>query len=426
MQTSGTEISRRRLIGLGAILLSSALFLGAGGPPPQAQSPEGIEVRFSQLNWLESKGKARFPQSRVGVAELSFRPEAAPLLVGEGGFVNIVIQAPNGKAEWAVRNLFLRYKDERFMLGSEPGVQFDLTTPNGKRVPRLRYHLTFTREPLSDPPSGPLRRAPVALENYKVGGRYGAGSEIAATPLMIKAWGFSEVSEVEIEIGEDASTLVPVADLPEVQEDEDGCAPASVARSIRYMLENAGAEEPDSAQSIYESLYDLMNTNARIDDAGEIIRGTSDEDIVDGKQAYSDANGLDIDTTLTGIGGIGNAMDILAGGGDVEVLITWFDENGDPAGGHAAMIVSIVDLGNGYYQITYIDDADQTDNDPNNDTHVIVIGPDGSFNGGRVDGLLMETMPGAGRPAISTTPTPTPSPKPTPTLPSGLSAVSGG
>jgi hypothetical protein len=363
-----------RLAAIGPLALLAMLALAAAPPtsvdPVPTDQLSGVHVEFAQLNWLGEGGEPGFPQSRVGTAEFSFGPAAAPLVAGDGAFINIVTQVPGGTRSWAVRNLFVRYPSAAHMAGSHPSVQFSLTTPNGLRVPSLSYAMRVTASPLNLPPSGTFAFSPVALENYLTGGRHGGGSGQSLRPLTIGPW----IGFPKIPAGETTTTSVPVDDIPEVNEDPGGCAPGSVARSIAYMT---GA---DDAQDIYEDLYEDMGTTEE---------GTDDQDIVDGKAAYAEENGLDIttDLNLDGLGSIEDAIDTLGDGGDVEILITW-----DDGTGHAAMVTSITDNGDGTYTITYVDDPDQTDNEPGNEEHTITVNADGSFDGGQVDGFITETL----------------------------------
>jgi hypothetical protein len=368
-----------RLAAIGPLALLAMLALAAAAPQPQLASvepvptalPSGVRVEFAQLNWLGEGDKAGFPQSRVGTAEFSFDPAAAPLVAGDGAFINIVTRVPGGTRSWAVHNLFVRYPSAAHMEGSHPSVQFSLTTPNGLRVPSLSYSMSVTASPLKVAPSSPLAFAPVALESYHTGGFNGGGSGLSLRPLIIGPW----IGPILIPSGRTATTDVPADDIPAVDEDTNGCAPGSVARSIAYMTGD------ENVQDIYDDLYDDMGTTEE--------GGTTDDNIVEGKAAYAEANGLDITTDLNsdGLGSIGDAMDTLEKGGDVEILISW-----DGGGGHAAMVTSITDNGDGTYTITYVDDPNQGDGQAENEEHTITVNADGSFDGGQVDGFVTETL----------------------------------
>jgi hypothetical protein len=411
-------ITRRVLIGLLLAMLSVGGFLGATSSAPR--SSDGIQVRFQQLNWRGVGKTIRVPNSRVATAVFSFDRAAAGQLIGKGGFINLVVQVPGSSGrEWVVQNLRLRYKNERFLLGSHPSVQFPLPTPNGFRVAQLRYALTVTPRPLAAPPAGSLAPAGVEAKLYQVGGLRHGGSDradlvpkvrpfIGHLPLKLDPGGDDEVPVLDV----GASTLVPAGDLPVISEDPNGCAPAGVARSIQYMLDQQEVSIDSTAQEIYESLYENMGTTA--DD------GTTDPNLVSGKAQFASDNDLDIDTSLEedGIGSIGGAMDTLNGGGDVELLISW-----EEGGGHVAMIASIVDNGDGTYQITYVDDPDQEDGVPENEEVVITVDGDGNITAGgsgHIDGLVIETL------HSSPPPPPPPPPPGGPTPGTGVTMAPGG
>ena len=395
------------------VLFAAALVVGLGfgaGAARQSRAPEGdsgVRATFSQLNWRGADGKVHVPNSRVGAVDLTLTESAAELLVGRGGFVNVVTSPDGGVEQWSVRNLYLVYGSVDAMLKSSPSVQFDLTTPNGLRVESLKYSLTVTPDPLREPLAGaPRLAAAVALEGYLTGGRDG-GSELSKIPFIIGPWIGPDFFDGAIE--RTAATSVPPDSLPAVDEGENGCAPGAVARSIKYMLDNAGVE-CDDVQDIYDDLYEGMGTTPE--------DGTYDENLKKGKDAYNEKNGLGIDTEIVYLdsdggrhaadlagrigrvarlrllpravdGGIdlSGVMDALDAGGDVEILISW-----DEGGGHVAMVTSVTCLSNGQYQITYVDDPNQGDGMAENEEHTITVNSDGSFDGGQVDGFVIETM----------------------------------
>jgi hypothetical protein len=384
-KTVRMQVTRRVVIGVLLALLAFGLLIGASRPAPQ---DDGIQVTFKQLNWLGPGKTVRFPASRVAVAELAFNSSATDKLIGQGSFVNLVIQVP-GRAgrEWVVQNLFLRYEDESFLLGSNPSVQFPLPTPNAVRVRQLGYQLAVTPEPLAEAPSGSLSRARVEPMDYQVGGFVNGGSEKSDFPLRIRPWvGVRPDREGKLVMAmQQASIKIAPANVVAINEGMNGCAPAGVARSIQYMLDNQGTKLGISAQDIYNELYGDMGTTA--------ANGTaSGQAIANGKGQFTGNHNLNINTNLSmnGIGNIGNAMNTLNGGGDVEVLITWPDGSG-----HVAMITSIVSLPGGGYQITYVDDPTQGDGVAQNEQVTITVDGTGKLTSGgtgSIVGLLTETL----------------------------------
>jgi len=168
-------------------------------------------------------------------------------------------------------------------------------------------------------------------------------------------------------------------EIPAVDEDDNGCAPASAARSVAYLGAAHGFATGD-VQDIYDDLYDNMDTDAT---------GTSDDDMLSGKDKYAGDSGLPIESELVyGMEHLDDVMDAINDGADVEILISW-----DPNGGHAAMITSITKFADGSYEITYVDDPTQGDDEAENEEHTIHVKPDGSFQGGRVDGFMIERVP---------------------------------
>lgn len=380
-------MTRRMVIGLLLALLALGSLTGAGRP---ASPTEGIQVQFKQLNWLGPGATVRFPDSRVAAMELSFNSSATGKLVGQGSFVNLIIQVPGRSGrEWVVQNLFLRYEDEDFLLGSHPSVQFALPTPNAFRVPRLNYQLTVTPEALVAPPSGTLERARVEPMPYRVGGYVDGGSASTDLPLRIGPWiGLRPDRQGKIAIAADlqqATVKGSPDNLPAINEGTNGCAPAGVARSIQYMLNNQGRQVGLSAQGIYNELYGDMGTNS--------TNGTaSAQAMANGKAQFAGNHNLNINTTLAqnGVGSMGSAMTTLSNGGDVEIILRWPDGKG-----HVAMIVSITDLGNGSYQITYVDDPTQGDGNAQNAQHTITVNSSGVITAGgsgSVEGVLIETL----------------------------------
>jgi hypothetical protein len=343
-------------------------------PPPPPGGASGVSIQFTQLNWVADDHTVRVPYSRVGVATLSFDSATASQLASQGEFFNLSAVV-NGTVRWSVRNLYLHYRDANRALRSHPGVQFAISSTAGTPVSSIQYSYSLAPSAVTKI-APPASMAPVLHSNYHVGGLRGGGSGQASTPDTIGDWLGPAGPVTEVHSGE---TWVGTDDLPAVSEDDEGCAPGSVARSIRYMADNWGVKGP-TAQQIYGDLYDDMGTGPN---------GTDDDDIVDGKAAYVNATGLPIDTGSYFWGNVDldDLADNLDAGGDVEILIAW-----NPSGGHAAMVTSIVRLSDGTYEITYIDDGTQGDGVPTNAEHTIYVDANGNFAGGSVIGFISEFM----------------------------------
>jgi hypothetical protein len=89
--------------------------------------------------------------------------------------------------------------------------------------------------------------------------------------------------------------------------------------------------------------------------------GTSDADVLSGKDAFAAQFGLPIETKAIP-GGVGNApgleelFEALEDGSDVELSVVWLDEEGKPAGGHWVTVVGMVEV-EGQYGV-WINDPD--------------------------------------------------------------------
>lgn len=171
-----------------------------------------------------------------------------------------------------------------------------------------------------------------------------------------------------------------------------GCAPAAAARSIAYLGETQDFET-DDAQDIYDDLVDEMDT----DIGGS---GTTDENMLDGKNSYVADNALGIDSeiaytdTFDPTNGsswddlMEQVQDALEKGCDVEILITW-----SGGGGHAAMVTSVTTHADGSATIHYVDDPTQGDGTAENQEHAIAADDTGDFANGTADGFMIQCPP---------------------------------
>lgn len=459
-----------------------------------------VDVQLTQLDWLDVDGDVLYPHTRVATAEFTV-VDGADAFIGERGgmFVNLVTDAGEGP-DWSVQNLLLVFRDEGDLRGSQPTVQFRL--PVAGPVDELNVGWTLSSEPQDVMPLVPIAPLPVGHRGYHAGGRGGAGgSARAAFPMLIGPWIHPPPVPL-LPINRISTVLVPVADIPAINEDPNGCAPASVARSLGYLgdLFELDFGEPQAA---YDLLYLFMGTDPR--------SGTSDGDMFDGKVAYTELGDLPIDTRWSEwADGMNPVMDSLDAGGDVEVLITWDEPDeddweewldemledlekrggalgaaadvdptveetldailaaqdaaqealdaavadimghprsprpsvirrsleryraGDPPAdpeaadllealdealngkkeseededqfwddlfdslygegppGHAAMVTRVVAMADGTFLVTFVDDPDQHDGEAENEEHTVVVQPDGTFPGGRIDRFLLE------------------------------------
>lgn len=354
-----------------------------------ATAASALNTRFYQLDWLGGDLQPIHPDSQVGEMAIDFDGTEAHFLAENGGaYINVVAQSAvqssfnpvTNQPQWVVQNLYLAYPNQYHMVHSSPSVQFLLPGAPGLDVRDMWVGITVTDQPVPQFPWVQVNRVPVLDRPYLTGGFAGGGSALAAIPGIIGPW----IGPLPGNFPVDWAWTWQAGDkLAAVAEDVNGCAPGSAARSIEYLGDVHGFATED-AQDIYDDLYDDMDTDRH---------GTTDGDMLDGKNEYTDDNDLPIETELVyGMENIDDVMDAINEGADVEILISW-----DPNGGHAAMITSITKFADDSYEITYVDDPTQGDGKAENEEHTIHVKPDGSFPGGRVDGFLVERVPALAR-----------------------------
>jgi len=340
-----------------------------------------LDAHFYQLDWLAEDLTPLWPDSAVGEMALEFDGTEAAFLADNGGaYVNVVIQSamPSlvNRPQWIVQNLYLAYPDHEHMANSSPTVQFRLPVQNGEDVQDMWVGLAVSDQPAVQFPWVQVQLVPVWDRPYLTGGFAGGGSALSSLPIMVGPWVGALPDNWPVAW---AWTWQAADGIAAVNEDINGCAPASAARSIAY-LGAAHGFQTENAQAIYDDLYDDMDTDED---------GTADADMLSGKNKYTGDNDLPIETELVyGMEHLDDVMDAINAGADVEILISW-----DPNGGHAAMITSVTKFADGSYEITYVDDPTQGDGEAENEEHTIHVQPDGSFPGGRVDGFMVERVP---------------------------------
>jgi hypothetical protein len=180
---------------------------------------------------------------------------------------------------------------------------------------------------------------------------------------------------------------VPVASVPAINEEVNGCAPASAARSIHYLAQKfpalAMALGTETPQQTYDRLKNLMMTSL-----GANGTGTTKTKFKAGKDAYM-LPGVSIMTTQTGR----SAMDFMdAQGGltnmkDVEAMIYWgTNAAGKSMGGHAAFVSEITKIKDATgaitgYKVTIVDDRPQGDGMANNTSTTYTFDAAGNLKG---------------------------------------------
>jgi hypothetical protein len=341
------------------------------------------DLEFRQLNWLDDQGGMMIECSRVG--EFYFDPWASHpideqfLEANGGGWINVAIEVPGvSDPEWVVQNLYLCYPDPDYMDGSHTSVHFGLPIPDGYPVTGVFFDLRITPDPLGQLDPSTDMYLPVVPRNHHTGGIESGGSGMSMIPFNPGPW-----------IGPDYLTIHPirtertwhcVALMGPVDESLNGCAPGACTRSIQYLADTNGFDT-DNPGGMYNDLYDRMQTNPQT--------GTAPNNMANGKKQYTTEKGLPVNTrTYEGCGALGEIMDALADGADVEIIILW-----DPVpngGGHTAQITSITQHGDGSYTINYVDDPTQGDGRAESAEHSIHIDADGEFWDGQAVGFMVE------------------------------------
>ncbi|HEX3552120.1 MAG TPA: hypothetical protein VIA62_02700 [Thermoanaerobaculia bacterium] len=411
--------SRSLVLGLASLTLIVILALVAGTVRGQG-STSGVTINFTQFDWLNDDGSLAGPYTQVGVAELSFDSSAAGQLVGPtGAFVNLYTSQDGVSYERSIENLFLQFDTSQDLLDAHPTVILPVGTQDGVPAGTLCYQVAVTTDPLPAESPGPTPtpsptpqpspspipqpsptpgtakladasaahfavtgaqqgaplpgpatcNVPVTSAPYLVGGYNGGGSGAFGQPPRPPRWqpGWAPGPGV----ARPALLGAAQGPFPTVNEDNMGCAPGGVARSIRYMLNRRGLGGP-TAQNIYAGLYAAMGTGAG---------GTTGPNMFNGKAAWARANGYRINTQFP-VNTLPPVLNALNNRGDVELNITW------QGGGHVAMVTRIDQLPGGLLQITYVDGLPQTGRGgaPRpNATHVIVINP--------ANGLILAGFP---------------------------------
>ena len=366
---------------LGTSILTALAVLACAAPAV------AVDMDFEQISWLNGSGAGYASRySDWGQVEISlsagdhgqFHVMTVQGVAGSGGFINIVSDA-NGTTDWEVQNLPIFYTNPTDLDGRLPqGVWFDLGVTPGTAVTSLNYYYTIDASPLAAMPSGSLTGASVlefkqllAGTTLWVGPHFVGGGGLASPQPAMNFQG-AEAGEV---IGSVSSITVPETSVAAVNEDGNGCAPGSAARSVKYLGDtNANVNVPATAQQVYTGLYGAMGT---------VPQGTYISDILPGKQAYTQANGMPIVSANTQ--SFHGAMETLGQGGDVELVVSWGqDADGNSLGAHATFVSEVQELvdasGNTTgYVVETIDDPTQGDGTAENSTHTLKFDANGKL-----------------------------------------------
>ena len=253
---------------------------------------------------------------------------------------------------------------------------------------------TIDSSPRSTPPSGSPTTLPVSVAEELIGGENGSigpdtfsGGTGQAPPSA--AENFVGVDAGDGDVGRPGKSIANETDVPAVNEDKNGCAPAAVARSIKMLSnENDHLDVSDTAQQIYNDLRGKMGTTAT---------GTSTPNILAGKNTYVTEENLPIASEFTN--DFQRAIDTLNCGGDCEIGVYWGKNGaGQNMGAHRAFVSEITPIKDGDgtvigYTVKYIDDM-QGDGNAVNRTKTLKLKADGTLEqhgtGAKLINLLCE------------------------------------
>jgi hypothetical protein len=339
------------------------------------------------------------------------------ILNGYQGFINVStqLQIPGSSQNWAVQNLPIAFVNPSELNGRlAESTTFDLGIVRGSinleslSNAIMSFGLAISATPVNSMPA--ISYAPIGIQTLQVlfggvadteGGSSGSSGRVIPLPAQnfVGALPGEKQSTVGKIFGEESA-------IPAVDEEINGCAPGSVARSLKYMAAQNGLTVPGTVQDVYDVLKDSdhMKTSLGEDGTGTLVSMTKA-----GKDKYVKEKELGINTKQTK--DVEEAKKTLKNKGDVEISVRFKgkDENGnDIYWGHMAFVSEIIDLtdeqGNPTgYTVKYIDDAKQGDGLASNKTHTVTFNSDGTGRASNVVRLInfqVETVPEPGTLAL--------------------------
>lgn len=343
-----------------------------------------IQLDFYQVDWMGDTG-AGMPtyvsqDSDWGRVEVTLTSadhgQFVPMILqdgtnGWGGYINVVTNS-SGLDDWDIYNLPIFYENPLELDGRLPqGVLFNLGVASGVDVAALDYG--FTVNPMPLPTMGPLPTASSLTATVNTFEILNGGDKLYLFGKLMESGGMASPqpaadfpgAESGERIANRAAISVPETSVAGVNEDVNGCAPGSVARSIDYMAQaNQNVNKPSGAQTMYGQLRTAMGTTAL---------GTATSGILSGKNTFVQNNGLPIVSAQTQ--NFKAAMDTLKNNGDVEVGMAWgTGSDGKSLGAHRAFVSEIQELqdasGNTTgWVVKTVDDSKQGDGNATNATH---------------------------------------------------------
>lgn len=347
---------------------------------------------FSQINWLGDSGGFVAQNSEWGLYTLTLGSsdlaQLTPFSGGFYGFLNVgTISAGGSTQNWAVQNHLIWVSGSTEIANRGPEeFTYNLTTPRGVDVGATMYAITITPGALGAPNFGNLQAANVGNTDWLFGGLRDDGYSPPFTgragqvaPNIASNYQGSGTGKTPDSRG---VISIPKGDIAAINEDKNGCAPGSAARSVKYLEESSNGfiNTGLTAQQIYEQLKAAMSSSV-----GTGSTGTKITDMFNGKRQWVQDHNLPISTRQ--ISSIADAMAELANGQDVESLIYWgTNADGESMGGHAAFTQEIVALRNAAGQITgyevkICDDPHQGNGSAENHGYWLSVSPSGALRG---------------------------------------------
>ncbi len=373
-----------------AMMLATVVF----GPLARA-----VNVSFDQVSWGNGSGGFVDQNSSWGQATLGFSPTDVGSLTPDGsggyyGWVNMVTSVPGGSNNnWAVENMPVVFSDPS-QLGSDLALtaNFDLgNNVDGTAISSLNYSLTLSPTPLASQPGGPLTGASVTVADEVEGTESNTADEGSWAGTIAQNFIGAIVSVVTNISFSNGQISGGQTNIARIAEDDNGCAPAAAARSIKYlgsMFPSVAVSQ--TAQQVYGTLVTNMNTSI-----GTNGNGTAPANFVAGKNQYFTANALTIGPTQV-TNSFAAAMAALKNTNDVEMGLNWgFTDAARTSGlgGHCTFVAGITEIRytNNVigYVVTCIDDPNQGSGIASNEAYNLVFDANGNLlSGGGVGGRL--------------------------------------
>lgn len=371
-----------------------------------ASNALAASVNFQQIDWGDGLAGFNALNSDWGRAEVALSPADTALLFADGlggsyGYLNIVTDTSGSggtSGNWAVQNVPLTYANTLQLEGLIPdGYMFDLGVASGVDVASLSFAASIDANPISSPITmgAPFAMggATVDAANHVMGGLTDlsdplvfGGTERNPPPKAMNTAGAASGEMIH----SSGKIKGKESDVPAINEDVNGCAPGSAARSIHYLGRQfsglAMALGTETPQQTYEKLKMQMGTQV-----GKNGSGTTVPNFKVGKDRYDAAlPGAEIMTTQTGRSAMDfmDAMNGLINCKDIEAMIYWgTDAAGKSMGGHAAFVSEITKIKDATtgaitgYKVNIIDDRPQGDGTANNTKTTLTFDAAGNLKG---------------------------------------------